>query len=96
MIKSSSNKLALLVEKAIIKSTNKRDMREQIVKDIAELVGDPNTKRINGILNGSYEIKLMDAIAIMKYFHLEDIADVIDVSFGTHKTFAALQKRQAA
>lgn len=29
-------------------------------------------------------------------FHLEKITDVVEVSFGSHKTFAALQKKLIA
>ena len=103
MITSITNKLAEIIKESIlldakIKTVDQMEERKnQIIKELCKQLGETNTHRLAGIINGTYQMKLTDAMVIYRFFHLRSIEDLVEVKFTEEpKTFQQLQKRKAA
>lgn len=102
MISKTSSKLGELILKKSLdhgfKTSEEIDIiKRKVVSELAIQLGEANTHRIAGIINGKYHMKLVDAVVICRFFQLENIQDLIAINFrGIPKTFEQVLHKDAA
>lgn len=103
MITSLTNKLAEIIKKKVQEDPTLKTIEQQIerkdaiVREICAQLGEANTHRISGIMNGRYQMKLIDAVVICRFFNIERLEDLVTVETSCEtKTIDQLLKMEAA
>ncbi|REE01090.1 hypothetical protein [Marinoscillum furvescens] len=87
---STSNKLALLIEQAIAGAPDRDQARERLLSEMSKYVDSQlqsgSRKRLQSLINGSYKMKLDEAITFTYFFGLKSIEELLDISAKDFRT----------
>lgn len=89
MITRINNKFFTLVNDQLQQSQDRKSTLDLIIKELSNQLGESNTHRVKGIYNGKYEMKLMDAVIICRFFQLSSIEELISIETTSELTTAS-------
>ena len=87
---STSNKLAYLIEQAILGAPDREAAREVLLSEMSKYVDSQNQsgsrKRLQSLINGNYKMKLDEAITFTYFFGLKSIEELLDITATDFRT----------